>query len=160
MVSCRFFSPGRGWVGYGGEVTALVGLGWSYPARVGLVLCFGGEDRARVIVVVSVASGSLVSSASCAVSGCRSRGRRGSLFFAGSHCWRCRGLSRSRVASGLPSGASLRRWSRREICRSGRRTAQMLMAVVLDQRLSNSKHASLLPPAWYMLFFQAWLGLG
>src|SRR5262245_55434393 len=34
----------------------------------------------------------------------------------------------------------------------GKRTAQMLMKVAADSRLTNAKHASLLPPSWYTLY--------
>jgi hypothetical protein len=34
----------------------------------------------------------------------------------------------------------------------GQRTAQMLIAIAADQRLSNAKHAALLPPSWMTLY--------
>ena len=51
----------------------------------------------------------------------------------------------------------------------GQRTAQMLMRIAEDPRLSNAKHVSLLPPAWGTLYeltrlddqqFEAWLADG
>ena len=51
----------------------------------------------------------------------------------------------------LPHGQWLKMFDGREVP-FGKRTAQMLIKVSLDARLTNTKHASLLPNSWFTLY--------